>query len=213
MIVDTAIELVDRGGIALLNMRRLGTACGVEAMALYRYVGGRDDILDGIVDRMVDTLHDDHLRNRDNEECWQDFLVSVAEDVRRVALDHPDLFPLLVTRRGREPWVRPPLRSLRWLETFLDTLISYDFDDDAASATYRLYTSFLLGHLLGEVAGIGSDSDSVNVCGYTHLQRLQQMLSRDRAADEFDDNLEQLLERIELIGPGSHRRTATTASA
>lgn len=205
MILDTAIELVDRGGIARLNMRRLGTACGVEAMALYRYVEGRDDLLDGIVDRMVDTLHADHLRHRDDEDGWQDFLVRVAENVRRVALDHPDLFPLLVTRRADEPWVRPPLRSLRWLETFLDTLISYDFDDDAAAATYRLYTSFLLGHLLGEVAAKVNDAATVNLAGYEHLQRLQRMLSRDLAADEFDDNLEQLLERIELIGPASQR--------
>lgn len=212
-ILDTAIELVDHGGIARLNMRRLGTACGVEAMALYRYVEGREDLLDGIVDRMVDTLHTDHLRHRNDEDCWQDFLVRVAEDVRRVALDHPDLFPLLATRAPDEPWVRSPLRSLRWLETFLDTLISYDFDDEAAAATYRLYTSFLLGHLLGEVTGKVSDDGTVNLAGYANLQRLQQMLSRDRATDEFDDNLGRLLERIELIGPAAQHDSSDVSTA
>ena len=34
-------------------MRKLGQALGVEAMSLYRYVAGRDDVLDGIVDLVV----------------------------------------------------------------------------------------------------------------------------------------------------------------
>lgn len=202
-ILDTAIDLVDRSGIRQLNMRRLGTACGVEAMALYRYVKGRDDVLDGIVERMVDTMHADHLRHSRSQDGWQHYLVRVADDVRRSALDHPDLFPLIATRPPEAPWIRAPLRSLRWLETFLDTLTSYDFDDEAAVETYRHYTTFLVGHLLLEVTGTNTPAEPVSVDGYAHLQRLQQLLSRDHATQEFDDDLEQLLERIELIGPSS----------
>ena len=38
-------------------MRRLGKELGVEAMSLYRYVNGREDLLEGMVDRMVAELH------------------------------------------------------------------------------------------------------------------------------------------------------------
>jgi AcrR family transcriptional regulator len=56
-IVETAIDFVDRRGLAALTMRRLGEELGVEAMSLYRYVNGREDLLEGIVDRMVAQLH------------------------------------------------------------------------------------------------------------------------------------------------------------
>lgn len=40
-ILDTAIAFIDQHGLEKLTMRRLGAACGVEAMALYRYVHSR----------------------------------------------------------------------------------------------------------------------------------------------------------------------------
>ena len=56
-IIATAIEFVDEHGLAALTMRGLGKELGVEAMSLYRYVNGREDLLEGIVDRMVGHLH------------------------------------------------------------------------------------------------------------------------------------------------------------
>lgn len=64
-------------------MRRLGSACGVEAMALYRHVHGRQDLLGGIVDHLVDKLYDDQLAARRQEDGWQDYLVRLAHGVRR----------------------------------------------------------------------------------------------------------------------------------
>ena len=38
---------------------------------------------------------------------WQDFLARLAHGVRQIALDHPELFPLVATRPPEAPWVRP----------------------------------------------------------------------------------------------------------
>lgn len=205
IILDTAIELVDRAGLQRLNMRRLGAACGVEAMALYRYVEGRDDLLNGIVDRMMDTLHATHLHDRDSDDSWQDFLVRVAGEVRNVALEHPQVFPLIATRPPRAPWIRPPLRSLRWLDTFLDTLVSFHFDDESAATTYRSFSTFLLGQLLFEVTAEDAATDNVGLDGYAQLERLQLILSRDNASADFDYDLAQLIARIGTIGPSRTR--------
>lgn len=211
LILDTAIELVERDGLPQLTMRRLGAACGVEAMALYRHVHGRGDLLTGIIDRIVDRLHADQLAARRQEDGWQDYLVRLAHGVRRVALEHPQVFPLLATQAPEAPWVRPPLRSLRWMETFLETLISSGFDDVAAVAAYRSYTTFLLGQLLLEVHARGAelhpdeaildDSDPPirNLVGYPCLQHLQPMLSEDHSTEEFEEGLEALLDRLELL--------------
>lgn len=204
-ILELAIDLVDREGLRKLTMRRLGAACGVEAMALYRYVHSREELLSGMVDLLVDNLHDDQLAARRQEDGWQDFLVRLAHGVRQIALDHAELFPLLATHPPEAPWVRPPLRSLRWMETFLDTLLSYGFDDDAAVVAYRSYTTFLLGQLLLEVSARRTaapegpepgDAVIADLAGYPHLDRLRDKLSEDHSLAEFQDALEALLDRL-----------------
>jgi TetR/AcrR family transcriptional regulator, tetracycline repressor protein len=211
-ILDAAIDLIDRHGLSTLTMRRLGAACDVEAMALYRYVHSRGDLLTGIVGHLVDRLLVDQLAARRQEDGWQDYLVRLAHGVRQVALDHPEVFPLVATQPPEIPWVRPPLRSLRWMETFLDTLISYGFDDATAVAAYRSYTTFLLGQLLLEAAARGAqlhpeeagildeaDHSERVLSDYPHLQRLQATLSQDRGAVEFEESLEALLDRLEVL--------------
>ena len=55
-IIATAIAFVDANGLTALTMRQLGKELGVEAMSLYRYVNGREDLLEGMVDHMVAQL-------------------------------------------------------------------------------------------------------------------------------------------------------------
>lgn len=211
-ILEVAIDFIDRQGLSKLTMRALGAACGVEAMALYRYVHGRGDLLSGVVDHIIDRLYADQLAARRQEDGWQDYLVRLAHGIRQIALDHPEVFPLVATQAPEAPWVRPPLRSLRWMESFLDTLISYGFDDGAAVAAYRSYTTFLIGHLLLEVSARGAElhpdeallDDRGERCvrdltAYPHLLRLQPKLSQDRSAAEFEEALESMLDRLELL--------------
>ena len=211
-ILDAAIDFIDHHGLSKLTMRRLGTACDVEAMALYRYVHSRGDLLTGIVEHIVDRLLVDQLAARRQEDGWQDYLVRLAHGVRQIALDHPEVFPLVATQPPEIPWVRPPLRSLRWMETFLDTLICYGFDDITAVAAYRSYTTFLLGQLLLEVSAHGghlhpeeeaildeADHAERDLSDYPHLHRLEATLSQDCGAAEFEEALEAMLDRLELL--------------
>lgn len=210
-VLEMAIAFIDRHGLSKLTMRALGAACGVEAMALYRYVHGRGDLLTGVVDHIIDRLYADQLAARRQEDGWQDYLVRLAHGVRKIALDHPEVFPLVATQAPEAPWVRPPLRSLRWMESFLDTLISYGFDDTAAVVAYRSYTTFLIGHLLLEVSARGADLHPEeglledgrrpvrDLTSYPHLRRLQPMLSQDHSGAEFEEALEAILDRLELL--------------
>lgn len=210
-ILDSAITFIDQHGLPALTMRRLGASCGVEAMALYRYVHSRGDLLTGVVDHIVDQLYTDQLAARRVEDGWQDYLVRLAHATRQIALDHPQIFPLIATEPPEAPWLRPPLRSLRWLETFLDTLISYGFDDAAAVTAYRSYTTFLLGHLLVDASSRGAhlhpddvllDEDAshpaTDLADYPHLHRLHTKLAHDGSTAEFEVSLESLLDRLEL---------------
>ena len=130
-------------------------------MALYHYLPGREALLDGVVETVIDELYGDpdvHLASPD----WQEYLQRLAHGVRRIALAHPQVFPLIATRPPAAPWVRPPLRSLRWMESFLDNLQRCGFSDRASVAAYQGFSSFLLGHLLLEVSAQGADIGPVD---------------------------------------------------
>jgi AcrR family transcriptional regulator len=214
-ILRAAVDFIDEHGLAALTMRRLGASLGVEAMALYRYVPGREDLLDGVVEMVVETLWDNDDGDDiyiENHNGWQDYLVQLAHGVRRIALAHPSVFPLIASRPPAAPWVRPPLRSLRLVESFLGTLNDGGFSDQAAVAAYRAYSSFLLGHLLLEVTQIGAQvslldqpegdpqaQEDTDLERYPNLLRTEPLLGLDKSAAEFEESLENLLDRLEKV--------------
>ena len=208
-IVAAAIAFIDEHGLPGLTMRRLGEVLGVEAMSLYRYVPGREDLLDAVVQTITAEMEGDDDVYDEPRDGWQDFIIRLAHGVRRVALAHPKVFPLVASRPLEAPWLRPPLRSLAWVERFLVALRSEGFADDEAVGAYRAYTSFLLGHLLLEVSTHGADVGPLDVLDedddpgalaeYPTVRRLRPALSEDHAALEFEDGLEELVNRLQLM--------------
>ncbi|WP_205850161.1 TetR/AcrR family transcriptional regulator C-terminal domain-containing protein [Nakamurella flava] len=210
-IVGGAVSLIDEFGLKALTMRRLGEYLDVEAMAIYHHIRGREQLLDAVVEAVIDELYADpevHLHSTE----WQEYLYRLAHGVRRIALAHPEVFPLVCTRPPEAPWVRPPLRSLRWMESFLETLHRCGFSDGAAVAAYQAFSSFLLGNLLLEVANKGVDISPVEQAdvdqpsppdgldSYPRLRQLQPLLSRDRSAEIFAESLEVLTDHLENLG-------------
>jgi AcrR family transcriptional regulator len=47
-VLDAAIRVADRGGVATITMRRVAQELGVEAMSLYHHVPNKDAILDAL---------------------------------------------------------------------------------------------------------------------------------------------------------------------
>jgi AcrR family transcriptional regulator len=216
-ILAAAVSLIDEHGVTHLTMRRLGTDLHVEAMSMYRYVASREELLDGVVETLVAELSTDPDVVHVPDHGWQDFLQRLAHGIRRVALRHPKAFPLVASRPPEAPWLRPPLRSLEWVERFLDGLVREGFAEPDAVGAYRAFTSFLLGHLLLEVSVRGADigpldeMDSEQDTGehpedpeedllpYPLVRALKHALADDQSAVEFEESLENLLERVELM--------------
>ena len=209
-IVGAALEHLADEGLPTLTMRNLGARLGVEAMSLYRYVPGKEELLDAIVDRLLADMREDDDVLDAPQNGWQDFLQRLAHGVRRIAISHPEAFPLIASRPPEAPWLRPPLRSLDWVEVFLAGLTAEGFSDTGAVEAYRAFSSFLLGNLLLEAATLGADLGPLDVVaddgdeeGRLHefptVMRLRQGLAEDHASTEFEEALEDLLSRIQLI--------------
>jgi AcrR family transcriptional regulator len=208
-VTAAAISFIDQHGLAGLTMRRLGEELGVEAMSLYRHVPGREDLLDAVVQTITAEMEEDSDVLAEPRDGWQDFLIRLAHGVRRVALRHPKVFPLMASRPLEAPWLRPPLRSLEWVERFLHGLVSEGFGEEDAVRAYRAFTSFLLGHLLLEVSTHGADVGPLDVLEedrkgdalepYPTVRRMRRALSEDHPAVEFEEALEELVNRVQLM--------------
>jgi AcrR family transcriptional regulator len=218
-IIGAAVRYIDENGLRMLTMQRLGAYLGVEGMALYRYVPGREALLDGVVDAVVDELFTDPDVHLQAHAGWVDYLQRLAHGLRRIALAHPEVFPLVATRPPAAPWVRPPLRSLRWIESMLEVMTDAGFSDENAAAVYRAFSSFLLGHLLLEVSSHGVETGPVeepdvapteDLGKYPLLQRMEPHLSLDVAAQDFEEALEALLDRVALLLPRRRRPARLT---
>jgi TetR/AcrR family tetracycline transcriptional repressor len=151
-IVSETLALIDEQGIAGASMRTVGERLGVRGMSLYRYVASREELFDGVVERIVDELERDPDVHPQPEAGWRDYLGRLARGVRRYARAHPHAFPLVATRPPEAPWINPPLRSLRWIEAMLAGLHDEGFTDEQVVFTYRTFNSFLLGFLLLETS-------------------------------------------------------------
>lgn len=215
VIVEAALQFIDQAGAQGLTMRALAHNLGVVPMALYRYVHGREDLLEAVVDLLLDDVRRD-LDDDLADSSWVGYLQTLAHAVRRMAVQHPSAFPLVATRHPAAPWLRPPLRSLELVEHFLTTLKRFDFTDQQVVGAYRAFSSFLLGHLLLESATRGAETSPVEVAfdegdasvpnkdGRVDLSdkpeaaRLRPLLSEDHSEAEFEITLETLLDRLEM---------------
>lgn len=141
-ILDGAVRLVDRDGLAKLSMRRLGAEVDVEAMTLYHYFANKDALLDGLVAhvfaRATVSLAD--------EGPWQARLAGYAHSLRATLLAHPGLVPLVVSR----PAVTDA--TLRVMEHGLEVLHGAGFAPRAALDLVYTLNDFVIGHVAATVA-------------------------------------------------------------
>lgn len=146
-VLTAALALIDAEGVEALSMRRLGKALDRDPMRLYRHAASKDALLDGVVEVVLSEL--DVPRTDDGD--WEAVLRRSAHAFRALAIAHPHVVPLLVTRPLATPLVMRPLSSLRLLEDLLDLFVEAGFDGRGALHAFRLYVGFLYGHVLNEL--------------------------------------------------------------
>src|SRR3954454_1605052 len=95
LILDQALALVDEHGLAAMSMRAVAERVGLTSMALYPYVGGKDALLDGLVDLLTLELGT-AVGDEPTDIDWRRRLLALGRAVRSLAYAHPGAFPLLL---------------------------------------------------------------------------------------------------------------------
>ena len=137
VILDAAVELLDREGLEGLTMRRLGAALGVEAMSLYNHVQSKDELLDGIHERILLSLEPPAAAR-----TWQALVRHQALALHRALLAHPHAIPLFATRPAATP------AAIQRLDRYLEVLLRAGFKPIDALSLVQLVAQLVVGHAM-----------------------------------------------------------------
>jgi AcrR family transcriptional regulator len=167
VILTAALELIDRDGADALSMRKLARALDRDPMALYRRASSKAALLDGVTETVLAQLRVDPA-----DPDWAAQLRAVARSYRALALAHPNMVPLLVTRPLATPLALRPPGTLRPLEDILTLLTRAGFSPPDALHIYRALFGFLHGHILNELQELVDNPDETDDLLRLGLHRL-----------------------------------------
>lgn len=143
--LEAALGLVDRDGLDELSMRKLAAELDVEAMALYRHVDSKDDLLAGLADLVWAEI----AAASPPDDDWPAWLRGFGHAVRGSVHRHPNALPVLVVGDVS------PRSALELAADQLDRADAARFDRDQAISALRTVTAFALGCVVTELSCFG----------------------------------------------------------
>jgi AcrR family transcriptional regulator len=144
-VLAAALAVADEEGLDGVTMPAVARRLEVTPMALYRHVGGKDDLLDGLVELLVDDLAAAALGSgaaglRGGVEA---FVAAAARFAKR----HPAVCTLLLTRPVNTPSARARREEVHGL------LRGFGVAGERVVMAERLLTSTVLALAAGQAAG------------------------------------------------------------
>lgn len=137
-VLETALAMADADGIGSVSMRNLAQALGVEAMSLYNHVTNKDDLLDGMVDRIFAEIELPEASD------WRQCMRERAISARRVLTHHPWAIGLLDSRYTPGP------ATLRHHDWVIGVLRKSGFSLPMTAHAFALLDSFIYGFVMQE---------------------------------------------------------------
>ncbi|GAB2628397.1 hypothetical protein GCM10027168_70170 [Streptomyces capparidis] len=137
-IAAAAVAVADAEGLDAVTMRRLATELGVAPMAAYRYVSGKEELLE----LMADFVHGE-LPLPEDTAGWREAMHALAVRTRAVYLEHPWLAGVAVC-----PPTPNQLAVTEWALAALDGL---GLGSDAMTAVVRTVHAYVRGAVQEEI--------------------------------------------------------------
>jgi AcrR family transcriptional regulator len=140
-VVEAALQVMDADGLEAVTMRRIGRELGVEAMSLYNHVKDKDDILNGVTERVMTEFEYPRFTGD-----WLEDARAMAHEWRRLLSLHPSVCQLLAERH------KPleGLASFRAMDAALGLLRSAGLSERDAAQAFNALGSYILGYVTME---------------------------------------------------------------
>ncbi len=150
-----ALSLIDREGAGSLSLRRLSVELGVVPSVVHYHTGGKDELLDSVVDAVLAEIA---LPPLVTGSSWLDRVRDVACAYRSALLRHPKALPIVVSRPSRA-------RSLRVTETLLAVMRRGGLGPTGAWNIATALTAYVLGYVLLEVGNTPAEVNGIPAGG------------------------------------------------
>jgi TetR/AcrR family tetracycline transcriptional repressor len=184
-VLEEAVRFTDCEGLEALTMRRLGSELGVEAMSLYNHIPNKSALLDGMVEVLLG-----ELEVPPETHDWEERIKEGYRAFRRLAHEHPNVFPLLVNRP-------PDTMDGAWLvEELLQTLRRAGFERESALHAFRALSSYAFGYAMAEIRGFTLEPNgarSLSPAEFPNLCELAPYLEEVDHDREFEFGLELII--------------------
>jgi AcrR family transcriptional regulator len=133
-VLAAALRLADQAGLETLSMRNLAQALKVEAMSLYNHVDGKEQILDGLVELVVDEID----LPRPGQD-WRRAMRKRAASAHAVLTRHPWATMLFVSRMNIGP------NMLRYVDASIGVFREAGFSYPLADHAWTAIDAFIYG--------------------------------------------------------------------
>lgn len=142
-ILRASLAVIDEEGLDALTMRRVAGRLGVDPMALYRHVDGKDALLAGAGELLWAEVERNAVAGD-----WKEASRALVRTLRDLAHRHRDAFPMMLGVKGLCG------ASVRVLGQQLAALRRAGFDDRTGAEIVRAVLDYALGHGLTEQAAL-----------------------------------------------------------
>ncbi|MFI6732264.1 TetR/AcrR family transcriptional regulator [Nonomuraea sp. NPDC050451] len=141
-IATTAVSVADAEGLDAITMRRLATELGVAPMAAYRYVSGKDELLELMADHAYG-----ELELPGHTTGWRETLREIALRTRELMLKH-----LWLAQLPPSAMLAPTPNRLAVAERSLRAVDGLGLDADTKMAVVNTVSSYTHGVTGAEIA-------------------------------------------------------------
>jgi AcrR family transcriptional regulator len=141
-IVEAALALIDRDGLAAFSLRDVARALGVYPTALYWHVPGRNALLAAVVEHALRDIWRPRGRG-----SWQTWLRALFHRYRAAVRRHPNVAPLIGAQLVSNAGIGPEL-----VERILATLAEAGFAGDTLVDAYNTVIASKVGFVTMELA-------------------------------------------------------------
>ncbi|MEV0838004.1 TetR/AcrR family transcriptional regulator C-terminal domain-containing protein [Actinocatenispora sera] len=144
-IVAEAVALLDADGLSGVTLRKLAARLGVQQPTLYWHLPNKAALLTAVADAILEEQFPE-LAPPQPAEPWQEWLVGLAERLRRALLAHPDGARLISLSQLS-------LRMAAISELAISTLVAREIPLRQARLIVLTVEHFTVGHVLEEQSG------------------------------------------------------------
>ncbi|MBS4196289.1 TetR/AcrR family transcriptional regulator [Lederbergia citri] len=211
-IVEAAVEIADKEGLATLSMSRLASSLGFTPMSLYRYIPSKDDLLL----LMQEKVSDIDYPNEEVDADWREKIRQYVRMTIKVFQDHPWFSDIPITSVPLTP------NQLKWVDMALRTTRNLPLNDYEKMAIVLLISGYArwCGIIMKDMTmAMQTGKRPGEISGLDYTAALKKLVTQDRypdlypvlmsgayteeykekntVGDDFDFGLERILDGIE----------------